>query len=67
MTDQQGLTWTFLNFSSCLKVSGSSSVDTFFIHMRAPLYSVLTFSMWATVSLNNSEDNPRKLDAVQAD
>lgn len=31
---------TFLNFSICFKVSGSSSWDASFIHSRAPLYSV---------------------------
>lgn len=36
---------TFLNFSSCLYVSGSSSSETFFIHNRAPLYSVRAASI----------------------
>lgn len=37
--------FTFRNFSSCLYISGSSSSDTFFIHMSAPLYSVRALSI----------------------
>lgn len=36
---------TFRNFSNCLYVSGSSSSETFFIHSRAPRYSVRAASI----------------------
>jgi hypothetical protein len=39
---------TFLNRSSCLYVSGSSSCETFFIQFNEARYSVRTFSMLLT-------------------